>query len=145
MTLWDKLQDVGEMFGFHPSDAQILELADGMESPGRLARVAAHLARCRRCAQRASVMEEALNKLKPLVPSGAPPHWLREGEDFLRQSMAAVETREAAVPEEVLEGLLGLGCRGQTWVASLEMAARLLGSRALARAAAGASGGEVQP
>ncbi len=88
-------------------------------------------------------MEEALKTLTPLVPPDAPPHWQREGEGFLRESMAA-EAGGALVSGDVLEALLGDGCRGQDAAVSMEIAARLLGFRALARAAAGASPGEVK-
>ncbi len=136
MTLWDVMPGIGERFGFHPSGARILELLDGMGPPDRLAR-------CSRCAQRAAEMEEALKTLTPLVPPDAPPHWQREGEGFLRESMAA-EAGGALVSGDVLEALLGDGCRGQDAAVSMEIAARLLGFRALARAAAGASPGEVK-
>lgn len=144
MTFWDLMPGIAERFGFHPADARILELLDGLGSPDRLARAAAHLARCRRCSERAARMEEALNLMKPLVPASAPPHCLSEGESLLRQSMAAAEAGGDEVPGEILEALLGRGHRGQAAAVSQEMAASLLGSKALARAAAGAPSGEVR-
>lgn len=143
MTLWDLAPGLAERLGLHPSAARIMEWIDSEGPPPMLARVSAHLARCRRCAARAAEMERALASIALPAAFDPPPRWLSEGEEELRRSMAGADRSAAQLPDDLLEALLGRYWRRQTAAAAREIVERLLGSRALARAASSSGPGEV--